>query len=246
MELRNTLISASNEEIGSALSAIYSDIIEHYVLRRWKSAGLDAGHFVEAARRFVELKLFGLATPIGKGLPSFNEAVLKGYLNAQGNESYRVLIPRTLWALFALRNKRSIGHLGAVAATELDASLLLNGAKWILAEIIRLESNLNADETTKLVADVIARQQPVIWREGNITRVLDSSMDPRQRALVLLAFVGPHSETDLRAAVRHKDPSNFRKILKRMDDANFISYEPAECRISPKGTEAAEALIAGR
>lgn len=183
MELRSTLALASTQEIGEALASTYSDIVEHYVLRKWKSAGLDAGHFVEAARRFLELKLFGSATPISKALSQFNEATLKKYADASGDEAYRILIPRTLWALFALRNKRSIGHLGAVPASELDAALLLNGAKWVLAEIIRLESNLTVDETRQLVADVIARQQPVIWREGGITRVLDSSMDARQRCL---------------------------------------------------------------
>jgi hypothetical protein len=243
MKLSEFLISASNQEIGTSLAATYDSIVEHYVLRKWKQVGLDAGHFVEAARRFLELKLFGVATPVAKGLSNFNEATLKSYLNASGDEAYRVLVPRTLWSLYALRNKRSIGHLGAVPASEIDATLLLNGAKWVLSEIARLESKLSVIETRDLVTSIISRQQPAIWIEGGNVRILDNSLGAREKSLVALAFIGKMSESELRNIVRYKNPTNFRKILKRLDEKNSISYSEAECVISPTGLQEAECLL---
>lgn len=243
MKLREFLVSISNNEIGESLVTIYDSIVEHFILRRWKHLGLDAGHFVEAARRFLELKLFGVATPIAGQLSNFNEATLNSYLKAKGDESYRVLVPRALWSLYALRNKRSIGHLGAVQASEIDATLLLNGAKWVLSEIVRLESNLTAEETQNLVTSIISRQQPTIWVEGDIIRVLDTSLGAREKTLVILALIGRKSEDDLRKIVQYKNPLNFRKILKRLDEKNLISYRSAECLISPAGLTEAEVIF---
>ena len=243
MNLRDFLIDASNDEIGSALSATYDGIVQHFVLRKWKSAGLDAGHFVEAGRRFIELKLFGQATPVAKALNNFNETTLSLYLKANGDESYRLLIPRTLWSLYALRNKRSIGHLSAVPANEIDATLLLNGAKWVLSEIVRLESKLSVDQTRDLVASIISRQQPTIWVEGEIVRILDNSLGAREKSLIALAFIGSLPEERLRAVVRYKNPTNFRKILKRLDEKNSISYSVNNCVISPSGLNEAEKIL---
>lgn len=242
MALRDELVNASSPEIGDALFTTYTEIVEHYVLRKWKGVGLDAGHFVEAARRFLELKLFGKATPISAQLSKFTEKALADYLNAKGDEAYRMLIPRTLWSLYALRNKRSVGHLGAVPANEIDATLLLNGAKWVIAEILRLESTLDVNGTRELISDVISRQHAVIWKGEGVTKVLDNKMEAREKALVVLGLIGNMPEHELREIVRYKNPTNFRKILKRLDDANMIAYSESKCQITPLGTEKAEEL----
>ncbi|MEM1052389.1 MAG: hypothetical protein AAGI28_09875 [Pseudomonadota bacterium] len=242
MALRNELISASNPEIGDALFTTYDAIVEHYVLRKWKEAGLDAGHFVEAARRFLEFKLFGQATPVAAQLSNFTEKVLLEYLNGKGDVAYRMLIPRTLWSLYALRNKRSIGHLGAVPANEIDASLLLNGAKWVIAEILRLESTLDIEGTRKLVSEVISRQHAIIWKGDGVTKVLDGKMAAREKALVVLGLIGSMPENELRETVEYQNPTNFRKILKRLHTANLIAYSESNCQITPLGTEQAEEL----
>lgn len=243
MKLRDFLIDASNEEIGSSLAATYNSIAQHFMLRRWKYLGLDAGHFVEAARRFIELKLFGEATPVAKNLTNFDEAALNSYIKAKGEDAYRILIPRTLWSLYALRNKRSIGHLGAVPASEIDATLLLNGAKWVLSEIVRLESTISATETRDLVTSIISRQQPAIWIENDIVRIMDNSLGAREKSLIALGFVGPMSEEKVRGIVRYKNATNFRKILKRLDEKNSISYSVDNCVISPTGLDEAERLL---
>ena len=243
MRLKDELVRASNDEIGTALCQTYSEIVEHYVLRRWKSAGLDAGHFVEAARRFLELKLLGAATPIGKQLSNFTDKALKEYEGAKGDDAYRILIPRILWGLYALRNKRGVGHLGAVPASEIDITLLLNGAKWVLAEIIRLESKLSPHEVSEIILDIISKQIPIVWQTNGITRVLDVSIKPRERAIILLCIIGDMSEDDLRTAVCYKDSRNFRKILNRLEAANLVAPVDGLYKASPIGIALAEKII---
>lgn len=242
MHLKDELIKASDPDIGAALSQTYSEIVEHYVFRRWKSAGLDAGHFVEAARRLLELKLLGAATPIRKPLSNFNEKVLKEYADAKGDEGYRILIPRLLWGLYALRNKR-VGHLSAVPASEIDITLLLNGAKWVLAEIIRIESRLNPDDVSDLISDIITKQIPIVWKTNYVTRVLDVKIKPREKVLILLSTLGDMLEDDLRAAVCYKDPRNFRKILIRLEESNFVASVNGLYKVSPLGVALAEKIV---
>jgi hypothetical protein len=245
-DIKNIIESASTTEIATAIDGSFREIGKHYVLRNWKTAGIDSGHFVEAVRRFLEHVLFGSATPIGKSLSKFNDAALKSYESATGDEAYRILIPRLLWAIYALRNKRSIGHLGAVPPSEIDASLLLHSAKWVVAEIIRLNAKGSVQQTRDLVDAVVQRTTSIIWIESDIVRVLDKSLSARDQTLVILGLTGSRSEDFLRDAVGYKHKTNFRKILNRLHADRLVEYSREKLTISPTGMLLAEALIAKR
>lgn len=242
MRIRDALGADAPTDVAAAIEEKYLEVLRHYVRRNWKTSGLDAGHFVEAARRLLDFRLFGTYTPIGRKLPTFNEKLLQQYRDASGDESYRILIPRQLWSLNALRNKRSIGHLGVEPANEIDATMLLYGAKWVLGEFVRLAPQADAKAARNLIDRIIERQEVAIWREGDLIRVLDPRVKAREQVLLILAFTGDHSEDDLQNHVRYKNAANFKKILKRLDQANLIAYDPARCRISPTGIFEAEKL----
>jgi hypothetical protein len=235
-------LSSTPTSVAEAIERCYLDIVRHYVFRNWKTSGLDAGHFVEAVRRHLDQVLFGTHVPIGKQLPNFNDALLSKYASASGDESLRILVPRQLWALNALRNKRSIGHLGAEPASELDATMLLYGAKWVLGEIIRLSPQTDPKAARELLDRIVERQEIAVWRESDLIRVLNPKVPARDQVLLILALTGDASEDELRGHVRYKNASNFRKILKRLDKGNLIAYDPAKCRISPTGIREAESL----
>ena len=93
-DVKQLLTAASDGQLASELLKSYGEVVENYSLGKWKYSELDAGHFVENARRFIELKLFAKYTPIGQHLASFNEPVLQQYQNASGDDSYRMIIPR--------------------------------------------------------------------------------------------------------------------------------------------------------
>lgn len=242
MRIRDALGSDAPTDVATAIEEKYLEVLRHYVRRNWKTSGLDAGHFVEASRRLLDFRLFGAFTPIGKTLPSFNEGLLQKYRDAPGDESYRILIPRQLWALNALRNKRSIGHLGVEPASEIDATMLLYGAKWVLGEFVRIAPQTDVQAARNLIDRIIERQEVAIWREGDLIRVLDPKVKAREQVLLILAFTGDKTETELRIHVGYKNQTNFKKILRRLDDANLIAYDSNRCRISPTGIFEAEKL----
>lgn len=244
INLHATLEAAGDKAIADAIVGSFEDIVKHYALRMWRAGGIDAGHFVEAVRRFLEFKLTGRYTSFSKSLPNFNEVALKSYENATGDESYRIIIPRILYGAFAIRNKRGIGHKTSISPNEMDAVLLLHTAKWVLAELIRLNSKHSAADTERAVAEVVRTQIPLVWEDGATTRVLDPKMSARDQSILLLALRGDLSSETLRAAVGYKNKSSFNKILGRLHDARLIERSPHDCKLTPLGFSEAEQLVA--
>lgn len=243
MEIRATLSASLPRELVEALLSAYMEIERNYVHRKWKASELDAGHFVEAARRIIEHRILGAYTPIGKALPKFSDKVMLQYEQALGDEGYRVLIPRVLRAVYGVRNKRGVGHLGPISPNEMDATLILYSVKWVLSEILRLESGLTPAETQRSIERVMERHMPLLWKEGKIVRVATKAVSARHQVLLLLYDASPQTEDDLRVRCEYRNPANFNKILKRLhrDKLIFMSLE-SNCVIMPAGIKAVEEL----
>jgi len=231
-------------DVVAALLEAYREIEGNYALRKWKASELDAGHFVEASRRMIEHVLFGRCTPIGTNLPNFSDAELKKYELASGDESYRQLIPRALKAIFNIRNKRGIGHLGLVSANEMDATFILYTVKWVLAEFVRLASGLSVEQTQKMIDEIVARRLSVLWKHNDVTRVLANHLQARDQVLILLYDTNSQAEETLRASVEYKNETNFRKILGRLHRERLIEFTKGKpIHISAKGVRRTEEIL---
>lgn len=231
-------------DLVDALLTAYTEIESNYALRKWKASELDAGHFVEAARRILDFVLYaGKYTPIGTDLPKFNDKELTRYENGTGDEAYRILIPRVLRSVYGVRNKRGVGHVGKVSPNEMDATLILYNVKWVLAELIRQASGLSPAETQKLVDTIIERRLSVLWKHGDLTRVL-SKVGAREQVLILLYDEDKQSEEKLRKAIEYKNETNFRKILARLHSKRRIEFRTdGICMILPPGVFEAEEIL---
>ncbi len=231
------------KDVVDALLQAYREIEQNYFLRKWKASELDAGHFVEAARRLIEHELFGGATQLGKSLSNFNDQELKKYENGKGDESVRILIPRVLWSVYGIRNKRGVGHVGPVSPNQMDSALILADVKWVLAEFVRLSSGLSTSETQALVDSIVERRLDLVWRHGDTTRILDTGIPARGQVLVLLYESSPQKDEDLRGAVEYANPSKFRALLRNLHKERLIEYTPdGTCVITSKGIIEAEKI----
>jgi hypothetical protein len=222
----------------------YKEIESNYVIKKWKASELDAGHFVETVRRLLELELFGAATPLASPLSKFTDQVIKQYEGAQGNESFRMLIPRVLKAVYNIRNKRGVGHAAGVSPNQMDATYILYSVKWVLAELIRLTSGLSVPETQQLVDSIVERRLEVIWKHRDITKILDRRIKASDQVLILLYDHNPQTEEALRMAIEYTSASKFRAILKRLHKTRHIHFEnDGTCSLTPKGLVEAEAML---
>lgn len=239
----NILTDASDATLAKCLVNAYVEIEENFAIKKWKASELDAGHFVEAMRRFLELKFIGSYTPLSKQLAPFNDAILKGYEQSSGNESYRILIPQILKAIYSIRNKRGVGHLATISPNEMDATVILYSSKWILAEVIRIESQLSLKESEGVIKKLIQRQIETIWIENDIERILNTKFSVSAKVLVLLLVDSPRTAKDLQNIIDSKDTKYFRKVLVKLHNERLIEYKNDSCYISPLGLIKAEELI---
>lgn len=244
MHLQTLIENASDATLAKEIIDSFKEIERNYTLKSWKTSELDAGHFVEAVRRFVENKLFGNYTPIGRNLPSFTDRELNRYLNAMGDDAYRIHIPRALWMIYAIRNKRGVGHLSQIKANQVDANQILNTAKWILAELVRLNSTIPIEQTESLVDEIIERNIEGVWSSGNIKRVLVDGLSIKAQILILLYNYESLTDEELYKIIENGNQAYLKKTLRDLHKKRFIEYKDSgECILSPKGSLEAEKIL---
>lgn len=244
--IKQTLTLASTDIIAENICRTFIEIEQKYFLKEWKTSELESGHFVESIRRFLEFKLFnGIFTPFSQPISIFNNTVLTSYENALGKESYRILIPRVLYAIYCVRNKRGVGHIGLVSPNHQDATFILSSCKWILAELIREESSLDPNHTLNLVEKIIERNIEGIWEEQEIKRILIDNISLKDSILVLLFDKSPLNFQDILTITETKNLTYFKKTIKQLHTERFLEYNEARqtCHLSPKGNIAAEKII---
>ncbi|GAB3369922.1 hypothetical protein [Massilia agri] len=242
--LKAILLADHPQEIVEHTVTSYQEVAGNFRLEKWKTSELDAGHFVESVRRLIENKLFGSFTAFNTAISSFNQGVLNKYEAAQGGEEYRILIPRVLFAMYCIRNKRGVGHISTISPNKLDATFILHSAKWVLAELIRLSSKNSPAEAIQLVDNILERQVDLIWEDDETFMVLDKKLKTSDKILLVLYKQDRLSADELRAKVDYKNKSAFTKIIRGQQKEKAIAITAEGiCKLSPLGVMLAEEII---
>lgn len=243
-KIKSIVEGASDKTLADNIISSFTEVEKNYFLKSWKTSELDAGHFVESVRRFIELQLNGNYTPIGTNLSIFNPPTLTSYENKSGHESYRILIPRVLYSIYCIRNKRGVGHVGEVSPNHSDATYILASVKWVLAEIIRLNSNISADETTKILDHLNERNIEGIWDIGQKKRILIDGLNLKQKILFLLYNSTKIKDEELLDFIEYSNKTYFKKALKELHKNRLIEYfDDGNCELSMKGSHEVENFL---
>ena len=210
---------------------------------RWEPAELDGGRLCEIVYSIVKGELDG-SMPARARKPSDlvgSIRALEGYAATAGPRSLRVTIPRVLLGIVDIRNDRDVGHVGGdVASNHMDATYVVGGAKWLVAELVRFYHRVDATTATKFVEALIERETPAVWTVADVKRVLVPGLPMRDRVLVLLdSTPRPILDTDLRTWTTYSSLSVFRqKVLASLDSENLVHYDrhTGLVHLSPLGT----------
>lgn len=241
--LENALRSRFPQEIVDHLLQSYKEVEREFSLSRWKTSELDAGHFVESARRAIEHELFGTYKPFSASLGSFSPVVIQQYEQASGHESFRLIIPRVLYSVYCVRNKRGVGHIGEVSPNHMDATYVLASIKWCMAELVRLSTSLSPAEATSMVDQIVERQVEAIWDDGE-TFMIMSNISASEKVLIALYKRDNTSDSELQELIEYTNRSRFKSILKKLKADKFIDYRTdGRCKLSPLGAEFVEERI---
>jgi hypothetical protein len=243
-------LSALPTQLRADLLDAFDQIVTNYAQGRWEPAELNGGKLCEAAFCVCDGILSGTMPSRATKPPNMVDDCkkLERYPATATNRSIRIQIPRMLPALYEMRNQRNVGHVGGdVDPNHMDALCVLQMAKWIVAEFVRVLHQIPVDEAADLVEALVEREVPQIWRVDGKKRVLDTTLSMKDKTLLLLhASTGAVAERDLFGWVEHSNASVYRRdILRKSHQAKLVEYdsEAGTVQLSPKGVEYVETSL---
>lgn len=228
--------------------AEFAKITRSYREGRWEAAELDGGRLCEVAYTILDGYTADSSFALIASKPSNLPLSCKGLASRSGYpDSARLTIPKVLVALYDVRNRRGVGHVGGdVSANHMDAELVLAMAKWIVAELVRLFHNTDVRTATEVVDALVDRTLPVIWEVDGVKRhSTRRSRWPIRPLLLLYAEPGAVSDKDLAKYLQQPRLANYRRVVDRLHKARTVEWNTATgmVTLSPLGREDVEDRI---
>lgn len=244
-DIQKVLTTVYPAELVDSMLTSYENALTEYKKEHWQYFGNEIGQFVEVARRMIEYQLDNRYTPLADKLANFNEKILTAWENydSKVSEVYRIVIPRCLYSMYCLRNKRGMIHKSHIDPNKMDASVLLSNTKWVLAEIFRQVSTMSFEETEEIVNSIMCKESSIVWDTGNCLRILDTKMSCKNKVLCLLYMKDAQTDTDLQKSTEYKNTTEFKRVLKTLHKEKLIEYFDSKCMLSPTGLIEAESLL---
>jgi hypothetical protein len=242
-----TALSGISAGLRSELLESFALIVRNYQERRWEPSELNGGKLCEVVHSILAGYIGG-NMPDRASKPRNMVDACKVLENADATRfprSVRIQIPRLLVALYEVRNNRGVGHVGGdVDPNGMDARLVLETAKWVVAELVRVFHGITTDSATDLVEKLTERTLPIVWQAEDVKRVLNPSLSMREQTLLLLyASQGQVSESLLVSWTEHSSASVYRRdILRKLHQQRLIEYTESKrvARLTPLGSDYVE------
>jgi hypothetical protein len=244
-----TVLGTLPEALRTELFDAFNQIIKNFRERRWEPAELNGGKLCEVV--YTILKAYADGTYPAKAKKPKNMVLACQQLENEAlnaPRSIRIQIPRMLIALYEIRNNRNVGHVGGdVDPSHMDAVCVLQMAKWVMAELVRVLHDVSTDEATAVVDGLVDRETPLIWEVNGKKRILNTKLGMRAKTLILLhASNGPAAEADLVSWVEHSNASVYRRdVLRPAHRERLIEYDSTArtAQVSPLGIAQVEEVL---
>jgi hypothetical protein len=242
----DSALSGIPDGLRKPLLSEYSQIINNFMERRWTAAELSGGRFCEIVYTILDGHARGSYPTLPTKPERFVSACRRLENNSSVPRSFQILIPRLLPALYEIRNNRNVGHVGGdVDPDPMDSSAVASISSWILAELIRVFHGVGTDDAQKLVDSLSERRLPLVWKSGDVRRVLKPTLPlPAQILLLLASSSGRVHFNDLLSWTEYKNKSHFTKSLRQFHKARVLEFHEtsSEIELLPPGVERAAEL----
>lgn len=223
-------LGALPASLRSELLAEFNKIVRDFREERWEPAELNGGKLCEIVYTILRGHVDGQFPSRSKKPKNFKQACedLGQLQKSSFPQSVRITVPRVLVSVYEIRNNRGVGHVGGdVDPNHMDAVFVLGGAKWVLAELVRIFHDVDVATAAQVVDALTERTLPIVYPVEGRKRVLDPSLSMANKTLLLLySETGPVAERDLVDWAEYSNPSEYRKrVLKRLHNKKYIEYD---------------------
>lgn len=156
-----------------------------------ENSELNAGKFGEIVLRILQYLTSGIYTQLGRKI-NFDYSLMQQFENTHDvPDSIRIHIPRSLRAVYDMRNRRGVGHISPdIDPNFMDASYLVSSCDWIMGELMRLYAKSNPQKVIGVINALIKKEVPILWLLDGKPLILDPRMGLQGKVLVYLYQIG--------------------------------------------------------
>lgn len=216
--LANALVATGvDQQLADALIEEAVGLEEAFVQRRWKYTELDGGRFAEVAARVIYSADSGNLSRT-KGV----DDCLKYIDNQQVTHNFpepqaAIHLAKVLRSIYKLRSQRGAVHVSPTyTANELDSRLIVESARWVLAELLRIFANVDRDELASVVRNLARFPQPLIRMYEGQPLIQAVSFTAEEEVLAHLLFAENGMTQSEIVSVIPKDGSGVRRAIKKL------------------------------
>ena len=212
----------------------YEELLSKHRSRDLEGALTKAGRFVEHTLRAIEY-LRTSKTPTE--IKSVQQTIKQLENQTALPESLRLLIPRVVGMIYSLRSKRDAVHVKVIDPIQIDVSLVVSAASWVIAELIRLY-HVSDEKDVVSAMNVLSRTAiPMIEAiDGEV--FVGKKVPAAMEMLLLLAHASPSGITRKKLAKAAKcSQSSITKALKLLLNDRHIHLANNNCYFITSGGE---------
>ena len=248
-QVRASLLSICPAELVDRVLHEFQELNDRFYISDFRPSELSGARFSEAAIRICQHVCSPPYTALGKTLPGLDKLLpaLEGSASSPAKDPFRIHIPRAVRLIYDFRSKRDVAHLGkGVSPNFADASLVLGCASWILAEMVRVGHQCDIATAQAMVDELVERRTPLLWSEGDVTRVLDPELKYPHQVLLVLHHFAPDRVEDKKLFdwIEYSAFSDFRsKVLRPLHEKALIDYRNGAAVILPPGNALIERIL---
>jgi len=221
----------------------YKELKQKFLLGQYEPSQLKCAKFAEVVMRVLECVTKKSYTPFDKSLSLDDLAKeLEQLPKDRFPDSIRIHIPRILRAIYDIRSKRGVAHVGKVNPNLMDATFVVSACDWIMAEFIRLYHTNDSNEAQRVVDSIVERKVPIIEEFGDELRVLAQDLSVADKILLILYRKHPNyvSTKDLKSWIKTRSPSYITTALMQLDYQVKIYRKGNENIITRRGIKYVE------
>jgi hypothetical protein len=190
-----------------------------FALRRWKYTELDGGRFAEVAARIVyaaDSDNVSLTKSVDDCLRYIdNQQVAHNFPQPQS----AIHLGKILRAIYKLRSQRGAVHVSPTyTANEIDSRLILEAARWALAEILRVLGGIPQEELAEIVHSLSRFPQPLMRIYGETALLQSTTFTTEEEVLAHLLFADSGMTQRELISVVPKDASGVRRAIAKLVD----------------------------